>query len=269
MVGRRSEGSGARRTSSHGLRLRALALGLLAGLALGCEAELARDLSATQADEIVLALDEASILATREPARPPGSFRVTVARGEVVGALRVLRERGLPREPVAGLEELRAGGGLIERPEAERARYAAALAGELTRSLEAIDGVERARVHLALAPPSGAPLDAPVPPSRASVLLQERGRAAIDDDAIRALVAGAVPDLPAGAVSVVRSPLADAAPPERAFAPVGPFAVRRDDATPMRLVLAASFALNLLLAVAIVAVLRRRARQPAPPTHEP
>lgn len=245
--------------------LLAAALLLLAG----CSAELSAGLTERQADEIVLALDEASIAADKERERGGATYRVTVDREAIPAALGVLRERGLPREPTPGLEALLDGPGLIESANAERARYAAAIGGELARSLETMEGIRRARVHLALGPEVGAPLDEPPPPSSASVLLSVERGASIDEGAVRALISGAVPRLDAERVTVVQSEVAARAPADPGLTRVGPFAVRRADAPVLKAVLAGSFALNLALVLLIVALVRSRRSRPVSPRVTP
>lgn len=242
-------------------RAAALALALFT---LGCDAELRSGLSETQADAIVLALDEASIASDKERERGAGTYRVVVARGALTPALAVLEERDLPREEPPGLDSLFERGGLLESPDAERARYGAALGAELARSIESIDGVERARVHLAIAPRTGAQLDAPPPASRASVLVHARRGARLDDDAVRRLVVGSLSGLDAENVEVVR---VEATPPrerEARLARVGPFAVSAADAPTLKAALAATLSLNLLLALFIVALVRRRRAEASP-----
>lgn len=241
----------------HAARPAALALSLL--FVSGCAAELASDLEGAQADAIVLALDESGIGAQKERAQGPGErYRVFVAREDLAAALAVLRDARLPREEAPGIAELFADRGLVPSASEERARQAAATAGELARSIEAFSGVERARVHLALPDPSARLLDEAPSAARASVLIERRAEARVDEPGVRALVAGAVPQLSAEDVAVV---LTDA-PPARAREPhlvtLGPITVTRGSAGALKALLAASFTLNLILAAALVLSRARR-----------
>jgi type III secretion protein J len=108
---------------------------------------------------------------------------------------------------------------MVPTPTEERALYLHALAGELSRTVEAIDGVVAARVHLAL-PPQDPLRSGPGPAPRAAVLVKALpgARARIEPFApgLQALVAGAVEGLDPAAVSVVvaeAQPIAAAAPP--------------------------------------------------------
>ncbi len=238
---------------------------LVVALALiGCQAELSAGLDEAQADAIVVALDEAGIGAAREreePARDPARYRVMVPRGDLPAALGVMRAAGLPRAPAPGWEALFEGSGLVPSPREEQARQAAALGGELSRTIEAMEGVEHARVHVALPDPSARPLDAEAPPARASVLVTRRPRATVDEAGIRTLVAGAAQGLEPDAVAVVvgAAPVATAREPRLVW--VGPFAVSRGTAGALKGLLGGSLALNVILAAGLVLSRRRSARQ--------
>jgi type III secretion protein J len=105
-------------------------------------------------------------------------------------------------------------GSVVPTASEERALYLHALCGELARSVEAIDGVVEARVHLAPAPPDPLRSDPP-PPARASVLVKilpgARARIEPQEAGIRALVAGAVAGLDPATVAVVVSEAGTAA----------------------------------------------------------
>lgn len=177
---------------------------LLAGCA---REELLHDLDERQASEVVVALDDGGIGARKvRPGGAEGAFAVEVSPEDAPRALRVLAERDLPRPRPPGFGEVFAKGGLVPTPTEERARYQHAVAGELARSLEGLDGVVGARVHIALADTD--PLHpGERPPPRASVLVRCRPTAcaAVRDlePGLRALVAGAADRLDPAAVSVV------------------------------------------------------------------
>lgn len=198
-----------------------LLLGLLA-LAGCARDDLVHAVDEAQANAMLVVLEERGIAAgkDRDDARD-GGWVVSVPSRDSTAARRVLSEHDLPRTAAPGIAEVFGKPGMVPSPIEERARYLHALSGELARSVEAIDGVAEARVHLALAPDD--PLRAQAaPPPRAAVLVKVRpglrGRVEPMADGIRALVAGAVAGLEAGTVSVVVSE-ASAAP---VFAPAGP-----------------------------------------------
>jgi type III secretion protein J len=186
--------------------------------------KLLHDLDERQASEVVVALDDGGIRAHKvRPGGAEGTFSIEVAASDAPRAMRVLAERDLPRPRPPGLGEVFGKGGLVPTPTEERALYQHAIAGELARSLEAVEGVVGARVHLALAEADPLrPAERPLP--RASVLVRCRPSACSSvramEPGIRALVAGAADRLEASAVSVVvtearEAPRPAAPPPPR------------------------------------------------------
>jgi len=207
---------------------RAVGCALLLSLA-GCGAEpVAHGLAERQANQVAVALDEAGIRASvRKEEGSEAAWRVEVPPGAAAAARRLLAERALPRQEGAGLAALLGQGSLVPTPGEERARILHALAGELARSVEAVDGVVEARVHLAPAPDD--PLRAGSPPAaRAAVLVKvragQRGRVEPLQAGLQALVAGAVPGLDPGQVAVVLAE-ASPAPPPPIDSPRSPLAV--------------------------------------------
>lgn len=205
---------------------------LLVLLAAGCSpaAELLHGLDEGQANEVLVALEEDGLSAAKrreEGGGGPGSevrWLVEVGADDASHARRLLSERALPRVRAAGFEEVLAKGSMVPTPAEEHARFQHALAGELSRSIERLDGVLEARVHLGLPEPDPLRPDAARAP-RAAVLVKCRP-AACDalrglEGGIRSLVAGAADGLAPEAVSVVVAPGAGgppAAAPEPASA---------------------------------------------------
>lgn len=227
-------------------------------LVAGCDAVVRSELSETQANQIVVALDRAAIAARKVAGGQGRSYRVEVASSELNAALRVLDRNGLPAAEAPSTAELLRPSGLVATPEEERARLSAASAGELARSLERIEGVANARVHLVL-PSAARPLDAPVPPAQAAVLLVRRaGGPAIDEQAVRALVAAAVSGLTPNAVAIVQTQATPVTETAVSTVRVGPFSVRRESAPLLRGVLAATLVLDIALAAALIWTVRRK-----------
>lgn len=232
-----------------------------------CEATLASGLTEDEANEIVVALHEQGIGARKGEPRGAGEearFAVHVAPEEVAAALAVLGAEELPRHDAPGFHEVFGEGGLVPTATEERARYVAALSGELGASLEAIEGVLDARVHVALPDTRRVTLDEAKPRPRASVLIKYRGdRAPYDEAAVRALVAGAVQDMTLEDVAVVGVPAGDPPPPRSTnLVRVGPVTVTRGSATALKLILGGAFGLNVLLVIALVLVWRRKQAPP-------
>ncbi|MBI5068541.1 MAG: secretion protein [Deltaproteobacteria bacterium] len=188
---------------------------LLAG---GCGGEpVAHGLAERQANQVAVALDEAGIrAAVRRDEASEGAWRVEVPAGATAAARRLLAERALPRQEATGFAAVLGQGGLVPTPAEERARILHALSGELARSVEAVDGVVEARVHLAPAPEDPLRTGA-APAARAALLARVRAghRARVEPlvAGLQALVAGAVPGLEPGQVAVVIAESAPPAPP--------------------------------------------------------
>ena len=200
-----------RRTGRHF----AAPLAALALVACGKE-EILHGLEESQANQVLVALDEGGLQATKQREEgSEGAWRVEVRAPESARAQQILAEQELPRRRQPGFGEVFEKGSIAPTPVEERALYQHALSGELARSLEAIDGVLTARVHLTLPPADSLRLE-PAPPPRAAVLVKARAgaRAHLDPltPGIQSLVAGAVTGLDPGAVSVV---FTEAAPTPR------------------------------------------------------
>lgn len=246
---------------------------LLAALSSACTAPVATGLDDAEANRIVLALERGGIAAQKEhEGGNGGRVRVTVADDDVGAALARLDGEGLlhgARPDRDGDGEGSALSGLV----ASRARAARDAASLLSRSLESIDGVVAARVHVGASDVEPFARDAP--PATASVLLEHRGaEPPIAADAVQRLVAGGLPGLAPERVSVVliARPAGAPLPADAAFARVGPIVVARGSRVTARvafavlLLLVATFATaTLTLAARLVASRRSAARPGAAP----
>ncbi len=121
---------------------------VLGVLAVGCSAQVQHGLDERQANEIQTVLLERGFRARKrvEEGRPP-TWAVEVEPADAPDAVRVLAELGLPRPRPAGVRELLKPG-LVPDPVEQHALLLEAQSGELSRTLEAVDGVVSARVHL-------------------------------------------------------------------------------------------------------------------------
>lgn len=241
-------------------------------VSLGCEATLESGLRETEANEIVVALHAAQIGARKEADDGRGdepTYRVVVPHGDVDDALDRMRSEGLPRRAQAGFESVFGEGGLVPTATEERARYVSALGGELATSIEAIDGVLEARVHVALPDARRLALDEDPPRPRASVLIRHRGeRAPYDEASLRALIAGAVPQMLPEDVALIAVPAVAADSRAERLVSIGPVSVTRGSATALKAILGSALALHVLLAGLLAFVLLRRRRPPEPPLEE-
>ena len=247
---------------------RAVLLGAL-GIAAGCDATVASGLAEGEANRILVALEAQDIGADKlriAAGTDETLWDVTVAPDDVGRALAVLRAADLPRAPEPGINEVFGEGSLVPTATEERARYAAALAGELAASIEAIDGVLDARVHVAIPEVRDFALDDAPPAPRASVLIKHRpGEPPYDEVEIKALVAGAVDGMTAENVAVVGVPgPATPEPTASSLVRVGPISVTRGSAFALKAMLGGALLLNLLLAAALIFVSMRKRRATAP-----
>ncbi len=135
-----------------------------------------------------------------------GGSEILVPRDQVPQARVLLARQGLPSGGTVGY-------GIFDRTDAlgltpfqERIDETRALEGELARTIEAIEGVRAARVHLVL--PRRAPFAREAQPAQASVLLTLAGAAALDREGVQAilnLIAAAVPGLHPNDIAIVDS----------------------------------------------------------------
>jgi len=226
-----------------------LALAFSVSLIVGCAVPVAGGLDEGDANRIMVALDHAAIEATKE-ADPTveGKFRVLVTRDDTARALGTMKTEDLPRPHTAGVLDALDKGALVPSLTQEHAQLVSGMAGDLARTLEGVDGILSARVHLNVAAPDPLRMG-PTPKTTASVLLEHRGVAPpLTEAAVARLIAGGVSDLAPTDVAVVW--VARPAPPpatEAEIHHVGPIAVTRSSAR----LLQATFALFLLLIAAL------------------
>lgn len=134
----------------------------------------------------------------------PATGAVLVADDRLHEARLALASKGLPQGDGLGLEMLQQDPGFGTSQFMETARYQVALETELARTITRVQGVQAARVHLAL-PKSSVFVRDRRPPS-ASVLLQLYPGRRLDSGQVAAivhLVASSVPELEAKQVTVV------------------------------------------------------------------
>lgn len=231
-------------------------------LAAACAVPVAGDLDDSEANRVFVALDRASIDATKESDPGfEGKWRVSVARDDVARALSVMREEQLPRSEPPGVLDALGKDSLVPSEAAEQAQLMAGIAGELERSLDAVDGVLLTRVHLSI-PAAGTARAAGTGRGTASVLVEHRGASPpLSVDAVQRLVAGGVDGLLPTDVSVVM--VARPAPPGYGggeVAHLGPIAVARTSLHPLQAALAALIGLVAVLAGATLYLYSRLTR---------
>ncbi|MBN1770684.1 MAG: secretion protein [Deltaproteobacteria bacterium] len=255
-----------------GARVAALALlAAASAVAAGCSETVLRTGREAEASRAAGALERHGVPARLEATQRgrESSYELRVEGADAPQARAILAAYGLPRAPRAGAATLAAAGGLVASPAEERARLAAAVSLDVEQSLESIDGVLEARVHVAFPlgeDPAFAP-DAEVRPPRASVLVRHRADAAAPAAAdVRRLVVGAVDGLAPEAVEVVLLAVAVPRPAADGWQPLGPFEVRAGSHGPLlALIVGGLIAIAALAALLVWSRLAlRRARRHAP-----
>lgn len=164
-----------------------------------------RGLEERAANELLAELVEHGLMAQRVPeGGRKKTWAVEVPDSEASEAIRVMVRRGLPRISQPESHELTRQG-LVPSASEEHQTRMLGLQGDLARSLEQLEGVHSARVHLVV-PPLPRP-GSPQTPSRASVLLRVRPGPSPWDaprrESIQAWAAGSVEGLQPAQVVVV------------------------------------------------------------------
>lgn len=245
----------------HALQLTAV---LWLGLC-GCDATLYESLPRAEAKRVVDLLGRAGIAAELSPSRSAGSsaqYGVAVSTTEVHRALAELQRDPLgATPPQPGFQEVYGGAGLVPTPTEERAREAAAAAGEIAATLQQHAMVQRARVHLSpLAPAGQLDEEAAGRSALAWVILSSEAQPGVVSERwVARTVAASVVGLDASAVVVQLHPARELpSAPQPQFVQVGPLAVASASLPTLRIVLGGSLLLNGLLAAGVALLWRRR-----------
>lgn len=241
------------------LALLLLALTVIAG----CSVPVATGLDDADSNRVMVALEKSGVAAQKEPdPGKEGRWRVTVARDDAPSAVAVLTEEGLPPPSTPGVLDALGKGSIVPSRTAEHAKLIAGTAGDLERSLLAIDGVLSARVHLAVPQKTAFFDEGKEPVPTASVLIRHSGATPpIAAGDVQRLVAGAVPGLEPDHVSVVETQSAMPPPlPDHELSRFGPITVTRASMLPLRLIVGGAVLLNVLLLGLLVFVWGRGRR---------
>ena len=186
--------------------MRRLPILLLLLLLVSCKSSLFENIDEEQANRIIAVLSEHGIAGFKER-NDDKTWNVTVDTGNMVAATDITREYALPRGGHTNLGELFSRQGLISNPGEDRVRYVYGMTQELSETLEKIDGVLVARVHIV--EPQRDPLMRQVTPPSASVMLRYRSDYNIEGmrEKILGLVAGSVEGLTPERVSLTFIPV--------------------------------------------------------------
>ncbi|NVK32345.1 MAG: type III secretion inner membrane ring lipoprotein SctJ [Gammaproteobacteria bacterium] len=165
-----------------------------------CETALYENISEQEANEMVSVLMRNNIVARKQTTK--GLSTVMVEEADFAQAVELLNQAGFPREQFSGIGDVFKKEGLISSPVEERARYMFALQQELANTINEIDGVLSARVHIVV-PEASSPLQE-AKPSRAAVLIRHRPGVSLEHmtSKIKMLVTNSVEGLVYDKVSV-------------------------------------------------------------------
>jgi type III secretion protein J len=176
-------------------------------LLLGCSVPIEHKLEERAANEVVTELARAGIASSKGRNEENSElYNVVVAKGDNLRALEILRSLDLPRGRSPGFGEIYKQPSLIPTATEERARYVEALSGEIARTLESVEGVVRARVHLVIPEPDPLSVEGKASaPAQAAVLLKVRSGqpTPIGEADVQKLLSGSVSGLDQRAVAVV------------------------------------------------------------------
>ncbi|MFP6560941.1 type III secretion system inner membrane ring lipoprotein SctJ [Paraburkholderia sp. B3] len=215
----------------------------------GCKKELYGKLSEQDANEMVVALLEHGVDAAKDTPDDGKTWALDVDDGQMVQAMQVLREAGLPHSSYDNLGDLFRKDGLVSTPTEERVRFIYGMSQELGATLAKIDGVLVARVQIVL--PNNDPLAQTVKPSSAAVFIKYRPDADIAAlvPQIKTLVMHSVEGLTYDEVSVTAV----------AADPVAVSSLQRSSGGTWPWLIAAIGGICLLAAVALLVLARRGA----------
>jgi type III secretion protein J len=174
--------------------------------ATACRERIQHGLDERQANELQSVLVERGLDARKVPeAGKKPTWSIEVRDEQATDAVRILAELGLPRPAAEVGCDVFGGGGLVRTPVEEGVCRVRVLERGLEKTLQTVEGVLLARVHLVVPAP---PRPGQVPtPSKASAMLRvtpgSAPRVRQASETLRALIAGGVEGLSPDAVSLL------------------------------------------------------------------
>ncbi len=171
-----------------------------------CRERIQHGLDERQANELQTVLIERGLDARKVPeAGKKPTWAIEVVEEQAADAVRVLAELGLPRSATETGCDVFGGGGFIRSPLEEQLCRVQVLERGLEKTIQGMEGVLTARVHL-MVPPPPRPGQAAVPAKASALLRAAPGQAARlrqSQEMLRALIAGGVEGLAPEAVSLL------------------------------------------------------------------
>lgn len=167
-----------------------------------CRTDLYTNVTEREANEMMAALLQHGISAQKAPLRD-NLFALSVGNADVSEALGILDGLGLPRRNRQSIGEVFQRAGMISSPFEERVRYIYALGEEVAQTLQQIDGILVARVHIVMPEEPG--LGQTARPSSAAVFIRQRQGYDLEflTPQIRRLVSSSIEGVDYEAVTVV------------------------------------------------------------------
>ncbi len=222
----------------------------LCALLAGCKKELYGNLSEQDVNEMVVALLENGVNASKDTPDGGKTWTLEVDEDQLVRAMEALRSRGLPKSRFDNLGDLFKKDGLVSTPTEERVRFIYGMSQELSSTLSKIDGVLVARVQIVL--PNNDPLAQTIKPSSAAVFIKYRPNSDVGAlvPQIKTLVMHSVEGLTYDQVSVTA---VQADPSDLARIPQ-----QQRDGAPLVWILTGIGGAVLIVAAGLLVVLRRK-----------
>ena len=228
--------------------------------------ELQHGLTEDQANEVLVVLQQNGVDAKKvlEAGEHP-TWAISVPAASASRSWKVMKDHDLPRAPQQGLSETFGKGSLIPTATEEKALYMNALCNELGQTIQRIDGVITARVHVVL--PEEQLVQEATPAEnrpKAAVLIKYRlnsnGDVPYKDDAIRNLVANSIQKLDPKDVVIIGTEVAEpviAATGVAAYTQFGPIKLSPDSVMPFKIAAVVALAIIALLAVGLILSARK------------
>jgi len=168
----------------------------------GCKTDLYSNISEREANEMMSILLTSGIEAEKLAVKD-GNYTLQVDNGDVARALALLDSQGLPRGSRKSIGEVFQRQGMISSPFEERVRYVHALGEEVAQTIQQIDGVLVARVHVVM--PEEPALGQQSRPFSAAVFIRQQAGFDLEylTPQIRRLVASSIEGVPYESVTVV------------------------------------------------------------------
>ena len=169
---------------------------------ISCKQALYTNLNEIEANEMLSVLLSSGVDVSKNT-HADGSLSIAIEKKSIPLAVNLLQQRGLPRQSHVNMGDVFKKEGLISSPLEEKVRYLYALSESIAATLEEIDGVITAKVHIVL--PDNNAFSETVLPSSASIYIKYNPIFELEDDAskIKMIVEKSVSGLAYEKISLV------------------------------------------------------------------